>query len=478
MTTPPAARSARWLDAAVIILLVLGARSAVEGGFSFEVLGERVTSRSAWRLFALGAALFAIRHWRMPRPWLGARIASGARRWRDEPFASIARLFVASRVGVLAVGLLAVLTFGRAPDRKPRVSEHPLRDLPARWDATWYVDIGRAGYTYDPRLGPQVRQSIAFFPAYPALIGLASILTEPRRTVDMTYDRYVELRDSRLAWAGTAVALACFCAALVVLYRWADARAGPTAAAGTIALLSAYPFALFFSAAYTEALFLLAAVAAFHAFERERWTVAAAWGLVAGLTRPNGAMLSVALAVLALAPAFRREQGWGRALPVRIAVAAAPGIGMLLYAAYVYALTGDAFAWVKVQQAWGRTGENTANYYDWMYRVIRDQGFMVYLASAPTEFLQALAVLFSLAMVWPVWRRVGAAYAVFVLANLLPPLFKGGVLSMGRMTSTMFPLFLAMSLIVGEQRRVPWLLAFALLQGLLAAMFFTWRPVF
>ena len=34
--------------------------------------------------------------------------------------------------------------------------------------------------------------------------------------------------------------------------------------------------------------------------------------------------------------------------------AAAPGIGMLAYAAYVRSLTGDWLAWVRVQQAWGR----------------------------------------------------------------------------------------------------------------------------
>lgn len=478
MIFPPVNPAARWLDAIVIILLLIGARIAIEGGFVFEVWGDRVTARSAWRPLAIAALLFALRHWRTPRPWLGARVVSGTRMCRREPYATIASVFVASRAGVLVVGLLAALTFGLRAGVKPQISENPLRDLPARWDASWYVDIARDGYSYDVRRGAGTEQSIAFFPAFPVLIRGAGVLIEPVREVDMSHERYVELRDGRLVWAATIIALGCFVAALVVFYQWAEARAGGPAAAGAAVLLSAYPFALFFSAAYTEALFLLGAVAAFHAFERERWVEAAAWGLLVGLTRPNGAMLSVALAVLAIAPAIRGEDGWRRRALAGLAVAATPGVGMLMYAAYIHSLTGDAFAWVQVQQAWGRTAEKTVGYYDWMYRVIRDQGFLVYLADAPIGFLQTVAALFSLAMVWPVWRRIGPAYAIFILVNLLPPLFKGGVLSIGRLTSTMFPQFLALALLVPEERRAAWILAFALLQGLLAALFFTWHPVF
>jgi hypothetical protein len=49
---------------------------------------------------------------------------------------------------------------------------------------------------------------------------------------------------------------------------------------------------------------------------------------------------------------------------------------------------------------------------------------------------------------------------------------------MGRMTSTLFPVFAALALAVPPERRGTWLLFFALGQGLIAAIFFTWRPVY
>ena len=40
-----------------------------------------------------------------------------------------------------------------------------------------------------------------------------------------------------------------------------------------------------------------------------------------------------------------------------ILVAAMPGIGMLLFSAYLYSVSGNAFAWLEAHQAWGRVYE-------------------------------------------------------------------------------------------------------------------------
>ncbi len=69
-----------------------------------------------------------------------------------------------------------------------------------------------------------------------------------------------------------------------------------------------YPFALFYSAAYTESLFLLTVVAACYHFERDELWQAGLWGLIAGLTRPNGCLLSVVLALMAIRPLW--SSGW------------------------------------------------------------------------------------------------------------------------------------------------------------------------
>jgi len=96
----------------------------------------------------------------------------------------------------------------------------------------------------------------------------------------------------------------------------------------------------------------------------------------------------------------------------------------------------------------------------------------------PFDTLNTLAVLFVLAMSWSVLRRVGLAYALFVALNLFPPVFTGGALSMGRITSTLFPVFIALAARLPRQAVPLWVTGFAVLQGLVATLFFTWRELF
>ena len=92
--------------------------------------------------------------------------------------------------------------------------------------------------------------------------------------------------------------------------------------------------------------------------------------------------------------------------------------------------------------------------------------------------VQLIAVLFVLTTVWPIGRRIGLPYAAMILVNMVTPLLMGGLLSMGRVTSVLFPLFIWLGLAIPARQRTSWLAAFAMLQALLAGVFFTWRPLY
>ena len=130
-----------------------------------------------------------------------------------------------------------------------------------------------------------------------------------------------------------------------------------------------------------------------------------------------------------------------------------------------------------MQEAWGRSFEGltpVARGIGW----ITTDGLLRVMANVPFDTLNAAALMFALVMVWPIWRRLGPAWAVFVLINVVTPLVGGGVLSLGRMTSSLFPIFLALAAVVPETAVAPTLVAFAVGQGLTTALFFTWRPLF
>jgi hypothetical protein len=374
---------------------------------------------------------------------------------------------VASRVGVLAVGFLGVVLIGYPTSAPPpiQIYGHALLDLPARWDAGWYLGIATEGYRWLPEdVGRQ--QNIAFFPAFPLAMRYVSVFL-----------------GGQPLWSGVAISCVAFFWALTYLLRLGrDLLGDEDHAQAAIALLAAYPFALFYSAPYSEALFLLASVAAIFHFRRDELWAASGWGALAGLTRPNGAFLSVVLGLMVLDHARRAWQGgqpfrWAAHID-RLAAAATPGMGMLFYSTFILFLTGSPFTWTAQNAAWGRVYRPLESVFTDRLEYVAQSGLYGYASEQALDMFYMASVLFVLAAVWPVYRRFGLPYAALLLVNLLPPMAAGGLLSIGRVTSTLFPVFLWLGAAVPARQRTGWLIAFATLQGFAAVMFFTWRPLY
>jgi hypothetical protein len=465
----------RLADGLAVLLLGVAAWIALSGGGRVMIAGLVVSFRSAALFLFLAGGVLAVRHVLVPRPSALARLVALDAAINARPaLAAALRAFLATRPLVLAVGLFAVLTFGIAPQAQDglRVSNHPVVNLPARFDAGWYIGIALDGYSWEGNIARQ--QSIAFFPALPLL----------SRPVGALYGAYADglprsARMARLAWAGVTVALAAFLGGLYYFARLGEALVGRERAADATLLLAAYPFALFYSAPYTEALFLLGATGAAWHFLRRQWIAAAAWGLVVGLSRPNGFLLSLPLAILAW-------QLWRTGVPGRrargavagaMAAATAPALGMLLFTGYLYSLTGLWFAWAQSHAAWGRSFAGLAPF-SAAWNQLSQQPLIQVIGNAPYESLNAIGLVFALALLWPTIRHLGAAWGLFVAVSLLMPLLAGGVLSLGRLTSTLFPLFLALAVVLPRPAVPACAAAFALLQGLAAALFFTWRDLY
>jgi len=344
----------------------------------------------------------------------------------------------------------------------------PVRALPARWDAQWYAGLAAHGYEWQHSFDPQ--QNLAFFPAYPALIRALGVVTGAF-AVGLPEDKQI----ARLTWCGLGVALAAFLGAACYFGVLARELMDDHRARAALWLLGAYPFALFYSAAYTESLFLLAALGTWFHFRRDQSAATIGWGLLAGLTRPNGCFLSIPLGLLALGirdagASHSRGLSWRR-----LALAATPGIGMLLFTAYVHQMTGIWFAWARTHAAWGRVVGGDAAFS--AFSEFGSGGLASFAAAHPYDLMNALGLLFALGWLVRVWR-LSPAWAVFVLIGVGVPLSAGGLLSMGRLTSTLFPLFIVVALTLPAGVVAGLTTSFALMQGLLAALFYTWRAVY
>jgi hypothetical protein len=470
-SSPIPGRIASAMDVAVAISGVSAFILLCTGAFR-DVVGSTVIS-IGWIHAAFGAAgLTAIRHAAFPRPTIAASFSQWCESVRRRPALADAMLaFWVTRPTVLLVGLLATATIGVAPTAKDAllIERDPARGLPARWDAQWYAGLAAHGYEWQRSFDPQ--QNLAFFPAYPLLIRSLGVATGAFRA-GTPPDRLI----ARLTWCGLWISLFTFFWAARYFAKLAREMMDDTRARIALLLLSAYPFALFFSAAYTESVFLLTALGAWFHFRRGEHLAAAGWGFLAGLTRPNGCFLSIPLGLLALG--VRDAPGdapRANALWPRLLVAASPGIGMLLFTAYLYQMTDIWFVWSKTHAAWGRVFGSETQFSS--FTGFGPEGLLGFATEHPYDLLNGLGLLFALLPIRTLWR-FSPAWAVFVLVSVAVPLAAGGLLSMGRLTSTLFPIFLACGLSFSPRIAMGATAGFAILQGLLAALFYTWRGVY
>jgi hypothetical protein len=473
-------RWARGLDLLCLVLVVLAVVVAGWGGFRERVAGVRVALTSPYRLLAAAAILAAIRHLVRPRPSilvaLPTRIAA---LWRTPAGRTASLAFIGTRPAMLFVGYFAVLTLGYSNNGRPplRFAENEFLNLQGKWDTAWYMSVVVDGYRYRSN-DPEQQQNIVFFPALPVATRAAGRLFGGSAPAFL--------------WGGTLVVLAAFFWSLIYVYRLArDWLGSDDRAALAVWITATYPFAVFFGAVYTESFFLLAAVGAFYHTGRRELVKAAAWGLLAGLTRPNGCFLSIPLALMAVSPWLPRWLAGGRqidhvpadgrrpgALVPALASAAAPGIGMALYSSYVWQLTGNPLAWAEGHAAWGRHYSGLVPLAIRYYGYMAESGPYVFSVALPFDTLNGLGALAVLATSVPVWRRFGLPSAVFILVNLLPPLAAGGFLSTGRFSAVLFPAFVWLAAVVPDPHRPAWMGTFMAVQALNAALFYTWHEMF
>lgn len=161
----------------------------------------------------------------------------------------------------------------------------------ARWDSVWYLQIAHQGYFS--------RGSSAFFPLYPLLIHIGAGIFGSEILV------------------GTLISVVCMIAATYLLYLLARLEMGDRAARTTVLLLAFFPMSFFFSAVYTESLFLMLSLGAIYAARMDRWAIASILAALASASRINGILLIVPLLLIYLygprsAPNRTARAGWWR----------------------------------------------------------------------------------------------------------------------------------------------------------------------
>jgi hypothetical protein len=419
------------------------------------------------------------------------------------------RALWSSRLLVWVAGVGTVLAFGFGPVRNafnpPGVTRgfgwlgNLLAAPAARWDGAWYLVI--AHYGYRPDLQAFTSSRTAFFPLYP--LGLSAIS---------------HLGVSPVL-AGVLLSLIALALALYGIHRLVTlelARAGEaedSARRGEVArlavMVSAFaPMAFYFSAVYSESLYLALSVGVFWCARKGRWVWVGVLGALAAATRSAGVVLLLPAVMLYLygpredrAADFLALARWRPAYRLRrdfLWLGLVPA-GLGLYLAYLALSSGDALMPFHAQDVWGRhfagpylgVWDGAKAAFEGARQLLSLQSHHVYFPiaagspdiSAEHNLLLLAFLIAAATAIVGVLRLLPLAYGVYVIAALALPLSypvrAQPLMSLPRFLVVLFPLgiWLAVWLAEHPRARTPALAVSGLLMMLFTAQFATWHWV-
>lgn len=407
-------------------------------------------------------------------------------------------------VWVAGAGAIAALGFGpvRGAFNPPGVTRgfgwlgNLLAAPAARWDASWYLVI--AHYGYRPDLGVYTSSRTAFFPLYP--LGLRAISGVGFPPV----------------LAGVLLSLLAFALALYGIHRLTTlelARAGRPGS-GEVARLAVMvmafaPMAFYFSAVYSESLYLALSVGVFWCARQGRWASACALAALAGATRSAGVVLALPVLMLYLygpredrLPDFARARRFAPRYRLRrdaLWLGLVPA-GLAAYMAYLALSGGDALMPFHAQGVWDRryagpylgVWDGIKAAWQGARQLLSFQRRHVYFpvaggspfVNAGHNLMLLAFLLAAIPAIVGVLRLLPLAYGAYVIAALaLPlsyPVAPQPLMSLPRFLVVLFPLGMWLAAwLAAHPRRVQRgaLVISAMLMAFFVAQFATWHWV-
>jgi len=328
--------------------------------------------------------------------------------------AKIVILFVIWRILLFLIAFISPAVIPQFGARFPYYQERLIASgLPhfiwsfGNFDGVHYLGIAKDAYAY--------QYTQVFFPLYPLLIRLVSLLTF-----------------GNLLIAGLLISNIAFFVSLVIFYKLVNKYHGEKIAFWSCLFLLSFPTSFYFGAIYTEGIFFLLIISVFYLFYKKKILLASILGSFASATRLVG---------LFLIPAISLKKNIQSIIPILIAP-----LGFLAYVLYLKIEFNNPLYFVSAQTIFGQERSTTQiillPQVFWRYLKILATTNGLTFANAAFELGITISILTLLVLSY---RRVKTEWLIFSFLAVLMPTFTGTLASMPRYVLIAFPVYILLA---------------------------------
>jgi len=286
------------------------------------------------------------------------------------------------------------------------------------WDAGWYQQLISGTYT---ELG---EEAFRFFPGFVLLGRLAKPLLGGDEVL-----------------ASVLIANLFSLCMFAALYRLVVVETGnATRAKMSVWILALFPSAFVLVWGYAESLFITLTLIVFVALKKQNWKVVALFACLAGLTRPTGALIAVAVAT---APGFWNTASNFKGRIERLIAFTGGPLGVLAFLLWSNAQSGKKWVPFTVQE------EFRGGFVDPVRRLI--SGVREIFSLDPDGLHVLFAFSFFLLLI-VVWKNLPRHYFFYAFISLLVAVSAENLNSLERYVMAAFPYVIALAIFIDKKQ--------------------------
>lgn len=309
------------------------------------------------------------------------------------------------------------------------------------WDGQHYHYLAEEGYSAE-------NMSNAFYPLYPAgMTAVASIF------------------GISAAWAGLLISNILSIGAAAFLYLLSREFMSVERATATVVLYLTYPVAFYTNILYSESLFLFLILGLFYGLYKENIGLSILMAFLLPLSRPQGVLVGFIL-IFFYFWKHRKQSIYITRNKETLVLLVFP-IGVMAYFLFMYLKTGSLAAGFEAQKHFisGNSVMNIFNIKDWFVRNFANVDLSFH--GFTNSVLDRLFFAFYAVMLFVIYKKTDLTLFCYSLVIGLIPALSASFMSYSRYTLVIFPMFMALALILKSRYYVIAIL-FAALQSVFA----------